>query len=105
MLSFFRVSYFISTVLLLFFSVIFQVNASTANIHYQATDLTDITAGEDLWQYQYTVSEHTFAANTGFTLYFDPALYSSLQDPPPIVNSDWDILVTPPDPIFRPRKL
>jgi hypothetical protein len=81
-----------------FFLSGFPVQA--ALIQYQAIDLSDTTVGEDLWQYHYTVSDHTFTANTGFTLYFDSVLYSNLQDPPPVVNSDWDILVTQPAPLF-----
>ena len=81
-----------------FACLIFPVQA--ALIQYQAIDLPDTIPGQDLWQYQYTISDHTFAANTGFTLYFDSALFSNLQDPPPVVNSDWDILVTQPDPLF-----
>lgn len=81
-----------------FACLVFPVQA--ALIQYQSIDLPDTTLGEDLWQYQYTVSDHTFAANTGFTLYFDSALYSNLQDPPLVVNSDWDILVTQPAPLF-----
>ena len=76
------------------------IPVQAALIQYQSIDLPDTTLGEDLWQYQYTVSDHTFATNTGFTLYFDSALYSNLQDPPPVVNSDWDILVTQPTPLF-----
>lgn len=76
----------------------FQLNAAT--IHYQATDLVDTTAGEDLWQYTYTLSEHSFSVDTGFSIFFDPALYSNLQSPAPVVNSDWDILVYQPAPLF-----
>ncbi len=76
------------------------IPVQAALIQYQAIDLPDTTLGEDLWQYHYTVSDHLFAANTGFTLYFDSALYASLQDPPPAVNPGWDILVTQPDFLF-----
>ena len=67
-------------------------------ITYVATDLADTTSGEDLWQFTYTVSDNTFAADTGFTIYFDLELYSNLQDPAPYVNDDWDVITFPPDP-------
>ena len=81
-----------------FACLVFPVQA--ALIQYQAIDLPDTTPGQDIWQYHYTVSDYTFAANTGFTLYFDPTLYANLQDPPPVVNNDWDILLTQPAPLF-----
>jgi len=81
-----------------FACLVFPVQA--ALIQYQAIDLPDTTPGQDLWQYHYSVNDHTFAANTGFTLYFDPVLYANLQDPPPAVNADWDILVTQPKPLL-----
>ena len=74
--------------------------AQAAMIHYQAVDLPDAIVDEDLWQYRYTVSDHSFDSNTGFTLYFDATLYSNLQNPPPAVNTDWDLLVTQPEPLL-----
>ncbi len=72
--------------------------AHAIGIYYQATDLADTTAGEDLWQYTYTVSDHTFTADTGFTIYFDLGLYDLLDPAPPDPNADWDILTWDPDP-------
>jgi hypothetical protein len=66
-------------------------------IQYQATDLSDLIEGEDLWQYEYFLSNFTFEANQGFSVYFDAATYSSLQSPPPAVNAAWDILTFQPD--------
>jgi len=77
--------------------------SSAISIHYQAIDLADSTAGEDLWQYRYTVSDYIFAENTGFVLFFDHTLYASLQNPAPFVHADWDILVTQPI-AFIPEK-
>ena len=74
------------------------VPANAAVIQFQATDLTDVNAGEDLWMYEYFVSDVTFGPNQGFSVYFDRALYSNLQDPPPQVSLDWDIIVLQPDP-------
>lgn len=84
-----------STVLLLFLSL---GSAHAISIDFQATDLTDAVAGEDLWQYTYTVSDHTFAADTGFTIYFDYALYGAIDPFPTSPNADWDVLTWDPDP-------
>lgn len=74
--------------------------ANAIIIDYQATDLVDTTAGEDLWQFTYTVSDHTFAADTGFTIYFDLGLYDLLDPAPPAPNADWDVLTWNPDPFL-----
>lgn len=66
-------------------------------INFEATDLADTVAGEDLWQYTYTVSDHTFAMNTGFTIYFDYNLYGALDPAPLSPSPDWDILTWDPD--------
>ncbi len=63
-------------------------STQAANISYQATNLTDQIVGEDLWKYTYTISNHTFNIDEGFSIFFDPQIYSSLEDPAPIVNSD-----------------
>ena len=86
---------------LMILSLIFILSMGTAHaisITYQATDLTDTTAGEDLWQYTYTVSEHTFAADTGFTIYFDCDNYGAIDPFPSSPNADWDVLTWDPDP-------
>jgi hypothetical protein len=66
-------------------------------IQFMATDLTNTTPGEDLWRYDYRVSNGTFLKDQGFFIEFDYNTYSNLQDPPPAVNGDWDVLVTQPD--------
>jgi len=77
---------------------IFAGNSYATTISYQATDLADITPGQDLWQYTYSVSGYVFNQNYGFTVLFDYSLYSNLEDPPPFVNNDWDPIVLQPDP-------
>jgi len=67
-------------------------------IDYQAIDLVDEVDGEDLWQYSYSVSDHTFYAFDGFTIYFELGLYSNLEDYPSYVNGDWDPIGIQPDP-------
>ncbi len=73
----------------------FQAHAVT--IQYQVTDLTDISAGADLWQYTYAVSNHNFSMDTGFSLFFDPTLYTNLQNSAPAAHANWDILLIQPD--------
>jgi len=73
------------------------LSANSATISYDATDLTDTVMGEDLWRYSYTVSDHVFDIDNGFSIFFDYTNYSNLQDPAPLVNADWDILVLQPD--------
>lgn len=73
---------------------------ATAIIKYTATDLSDVNPGEDLWQYSYTVSNNTFAADTGFTIYFDLGLYDFLDPAPTAPNGDWDVLTWNPDPLL-----
>jgi hypothetical protein len=67
-------------------------------IKFEAEDLLEINPAQDLWQYRYRVSGFTFDKNFGFSILFDPALYSDLEDPPPPVNADWDAAVLQPDP-------
>lgn len=72
--------------------------ASATVIEFEATDLTDLVSSEDLWMYRYFVSDATFLADQGFSIFFDTALYRNLQDPLPSVGADWDILTLQPDP-------
>lgn len=67
-------------------------------ISYVATDLVDTAIGEDLWEYEYTVSDATFITDTGFTIYFDLYLYALLEPFPVAPNTDWDVLTWNPDP-------
>lgn len=60
--------------------------------------MADVNAGEDLWQYSYTVSNNTFVADTGFTIYFDLGFYDFLEPASTAPNGDWDIFTWNPDP-------
>ncbi len=71
--------------------------AGAATITFTPTDLADTISGEDLWLYEYRVSDFTFGAGEGFTITFDRALFTKLQNPPPLVNADWDALPLQPD--------
>ncbi len=66
-------------------------------VRFEAVDLADVVPGEDLWQYQYVVSDYVFEVDQGFSIYFDPALYANLQDSLE-VNADWDVIAVQPDP-------
>jgi hypothetical protein len=94
LLNFFRKSFF-AAILILSPSL-----ASATTITYTAIDLADSVGGEDLWRYTYTVSASTFDMDFGFDIFFDPSLYEQLQDPPPIVNGDWDAITLQPDPLL-----
>ncbi len=78
-------------------SMFVAIPANAINIVYEATDLADTSVGQDLWKYTYTVSDYSFIANNGFSIFFDHQLYSNLEDPAPLVNADWNILVLQPD--------
>jgi len=42
---------------------------SPAEIRFEATDLVDITAGQDLWRYNYFVSGFNFQQDQGFSIF------------------------------------
>lgn len=42
--------------------------AQSAQFFFAATDVADVTQGEDLWRYSYEISDVTFGANEGFTI-------------------------------------
>lgn len=65
-------------------------------ISYTAIDQPDTILGEDLWKYQYQVTDASFAGGEGFSIFFDPTLYATVGSNPPFVNGDWDILTTQP---------
>lgn len=61
-----------------------------AGVLYTATD-----GGGGQWTVSYQVINDTGVNIDGFTLYFDPTLYSNLADPAGPV--DWDLIVSQPD--------
>lgn len=74
-----------------------SASAHATTINFTATDIPDVVIGEDLWQYQYAVSDVTFDTDYGFSIVFDYTLYGSLEDSPPYVNPDWDVITLQPD--------
>jgi len=69
-------------------------SAGATSIQYQATELS---ASQNTWEYTYAVSGFVFPVNSGFSVHFDPTLYSMLANPPPAVNSDWNVISLQPD--------
>jgi hypothetical protein len=70
--------------------------SEAALITYEAVNLDDATAGEDLWQYRYRVSELAVDQFVAFEPLFQPGLYSTLTS---AVSPDpaWDVLTFDPD--------
>ena len=66
-------------------------------IGYHATDLDDIDAGRDLWQFAYYVSDFDLPIGHGFSIYFSEYLYRNLQTSPNPPNADWDVHTVPVD--------
>lgn len=82
---------------MLLISSAFTSSSPAALITFAASNLADITPGQDLWEYTYRVSLANFGAGEGFTVNFNRSLYTLLQSPPPVVNADWDALTIQPD--------
>lgn len=61
-------------------------------ISYVATDLADVTPGEDLWRYDYAVGGHSFLQSEFFDIYFAPNLYGELTSASG-PNDDWDVAI------------
>ena len=70
-------------------------------IQFQAIDLADTTVGQDLWQFQYSLGGFDFQAGQGFSIFFDPQLYTNLQNPQPDPSSIWSCIVVQPDVILQ----
>ena len=75
--------------------------AHAATIVFAATNLADTTPGQDLWQYQYSVSDLSLIQGQGFSIFFDLDLYANLQSPPPSPNTGWDLLTIQSDPALE----
>lgn len=74
------------------------VARGVVTMEFIATDLTDVTLGQDLWRYSYQPGGFAFGAGQGFTVFFDWTLFTSLESPPPVVNVEWDAISVQPDP-------
>ena len=70
-------------------------------IHFTVTDLPDVNPGEDLWQYNYSVSGVSFAAGQGFDIAFavgDGFQFGDLVAPQSGPTTDFDVMAIQPDP-------
>ena len=64
---------------------------------FQAVDLPDVTPGENLWQYSFSLEGFAFRAGQGFTIFFDTR-YGNLAVSNHPANADWDLLMVQPNP-------
>ncbi len=71
--------------------------AHALRIDADFVNLADTTPGQDLWQGTYRLSLGTFANNEGFTVLFDPLLYTSLSTPLLPTPPGWNVLTVQPD--------
>lgn len=92
-----------TAVVLLFLGAMFVVAppVSAQGIRYVATNLTDVNPGQDLWEYSYFIGGYNFQTNQGFTVYFDPQLYSQLQNPRPSLSPIWNTIVVQADTVLH----
>jgi hypothetical protein len=80
----------------------FVTISRATTIEYVATDLVDLTPGEDLWRYDYTVSGRAFLSSEFFDIYFVPSVYGTLALEP-TANTDWDVrILQQPNPVNLP---
>ncbi len=78
-------------------SILGSTASHATTISFEAMDLADPVPGEDLWEYSYEVGDFTFDTDYGFTILFDFTSYTLIEDPPPAVNGDWDVISIQPD--------
>jgi hypothetical protein len=72
-------------------------SARAVEVSYSVQDVVDTQLGHDRWRYEYRLDAFPFAAGYGFTVYFDPELYTALQTGLPAPGSDWDAIVRESD--------
>jgi hypothetical protein len=72
-------------------------SARAVEVSYAAQNLSDTELGHDRWRYEYRLDAFPFDAGYGFTVYFDPELYTTLQTALPASGADWDAIVRQPD--------
>lgn len=72
--------------------------AHALTVRFAVEDLPDAPASPDRWRYVYTIDEFPYDAGWGFTVYFDPLRYESIETPLPAVGPDWTAVEVQPDP-------
>ena len=83
--------------LIVFLMLLTSSTVHATGISFSTTDLPDVVVGENLYRYNYSISEFSHPAGFGFSVLFSPTLYTLLQSPPPSVGPDWDIISLQPD--------
>ena len=76
---------------------LFAGSARAVELSYSVHNVADTEPGHDRWRYEYRLDAFPFDAGYGFTVYFDPELYTDLQTALPTPGSDWDAIVRQPD--------
>jgi hypothetical protein len=71
--------------------------SQAASVSYQATNLADVVAGQDLWQLDYTITG-PFSKDESIDLLFNPELYTSIQLASISPADSLDPLSSQPDP-------
>jgi len=73
--------------------------AAALRIAYTATDLPDV-GPEDLWQYDYFVSEGPLDAGFGFSVFFPVADSAALVPLATGADAEWDVIAIQPEPLL-----
>jgi len=73
--------------------------AGAVVIQFHATDLP-VVGSADRWQYEYVVSDASFASGFGFSILFPVGEAKSLQVVPTHPSTDWDVVAIQPDTIL-----
>jgi len=81
-------------------SIVLARSAAAVDIQFQVLDLPDVTPGQNLYRYAYTLSGFPHPAGFGFSVEFDRESYASLQSPPPAPGPGWDAVALQPDPLL-----
>jgi len=76
--------------------------AMAVTVVFQATDIPDVTPGQNLYRYDYSLSDFPYPAQHSFAVQFDPSLYASLQTSPSPPGPLWDVVSLQPDPRLPP---
>lgn len=85
----------------LFCVVMLPSSHGQANVVFEAFDLRDSTPGQDLWRYDYRISDAEFQQGQGFSILFVPSLYASLGSPLAGGSADWSVIAVQPDRILN----
>lgn len=94
-----RICHALTLLTVLVFLMFIGVTYATP-IVWQSNDMSDVNPGEDFWNFTFTASDYTLAAQTGLTIFFDEASYDAIDPSFSSPNSDRDVLAWSPAPGF-----